>query len=102
MAEIRVHQIDGTTVLIPASPAVSLVNILLSAGISIHHRCGGKAECGTCRVRLSSANQNIRFANAISPKEAQRLETMGAHPEDGERLACQTYISADCDVHLFS
>jgi len=101
VAQIRVHHIDGTTVLITASPAISLVNTLLSAGISIHHRCGGKAECGTCRVRVISAAQEKGAANTMSPKEAQRLEAINAHPEEGERLACQTYIYGDCDVYLF-
>lgn len=102
MARISVHQPDGTITSITVSPAISLVNTLLTAGISIRHRCGGKAECGTCRVRVISANQAKRVANTIGQKEAQRLEAIGAQPEKGERLACQTYIYADCDVYLFS
>lgn len=101
MGTIIVHQIDGTTIPIAASPAISLVNTLLSAGIAIHHRCGGKAQCGTCRVRVEPERGRKPIANAISPQEAKRLSVIGAHPEQGERLACQTYISGDCHVYLF-
>lgn len=101
MGTIIVHQIDGTTIPIAASPAISLVNTLLSAGIAIHHRCGGKAQCGTCRVRVESSNPDKPCMNSITSKEAQRLTAIGAHPEQGERLACQTYISGDCHVYLF-
>lgn len=101
MAQLWVHHSDGTTISIKASPAVSLVNTLLSAGISIHHRCGGKAQCGTCRVKVVAKDPTKRFSNTIAPREAERLAAMGAHVEEGERLACQTYLFGDCDVYLF-
>jgi len=101
VAQITIHHIDGSTNLIIASPAISLLNNLLSAGIFLHHRCGGKAECGTCRVRIIAANQEKQVANTISPKEAHRLAATHARPEEGDRLACQTYIYRDCDVYLF-
>jgi ferredoxin len=102
MARISVHQPDGTITTIPISPAISLVNTLLKAGIPIRHRCGGKADCGTCRLRVISTNRGKQSTNTIGLKEDQRLRAIGAHPEQGERLACQTYIYADCDVYLFS
>ena len=41
---------DGTV--IETSAAVSILNALLRNGTDIQHRCGGKAVCGTCRVRI--------------------------------------------------
>ncbi|MCA1949263.1 MAG: (2Fe-2S)-binding protein [Treponema sp.] len=101
MVQIKVHHIDGRISRISVSPAVSLLNSLLSAGIAMHHRCGGKAQCGTCRIRISATSKDSTVTNSISAKEAERLTAIGADPAAGDRLACQTYVFADTDVYLF-
>ncbi len=101
MVQIKVHHVDGRISCIATSPAVSLLNSLLSAGIIIHHRCGGKAQCGTCRVKIAATGDKKPATNQMSPKEAARLAAIGADPESGDRLACQTYVFNDIDVTLF-
>ncbi len=78
-----------------ASPAVSILNTLMQNGIGIAHKCGGKAICGTCRIKIVSGGE------ILSPKteaEIIRLKAMG-DPE-GVRLACQTYAAGEVRIKI--
>ena len=82
---------------IEGSAAISLLNTLLRAGIAIDHRCGGKAQCGTCRVRVVDGMEHT------SPRreaELAKLEKFGSPPD--LRLACQTYIAGDVTIEIQS
>ncbi len=77
------------------SPAVSLLNAMVREGIRIRHDCGGKALCGTCRVRVVAGAAGL---SPITERERLRLEAIGAGPE--ERLACQSYAIRDVELEL--
>lgn len=56
-----------------ASPVYSILVAAQRAGVPLRHDCGGKAQCGTCRVKV--------VAGKLSPmgeRERQRLEAVGA------------------------
>ncbi|MCP5515043.1 MAG: (2Fe-2S)-binding protein [Spirochaetales bacterium] len=80
---------------INASPAVSILNILLREGIRINHLCGGKAVCGTCRITIISGMENL---SAVSEKERGRLDAIKA--KTNQRLACQTYVKGDAEIEI--
>ena len=92
MAKIRLL---GSEVELPISPAVSILNTLLREGISIQHKCGGKAQCGTCRVRIVEGH---RFLSPIQEREQIRLDALG-NPDD-VRLACQTHVFGDITIEI--
>jgi ferredoxin len=82
---------------VSASPVFSVLNNLVREGVPIRHDCGGKALCGTCRVRVAAG------AAALSPKnerERVRLEAVGAGPD--ERLACQAHAFRDVDLEAIN
>jgi adenylate cyclase len=78
-----------------ASSAVSLLNNLQRQGLRISHVCGGKAVCGTCRVRILRGEEGL---SRIGQAEEVRLKALGnpAHT----RLACQTYAFADVTLSI--
>lgn len=95
VARIRVLNADGEAV--SASPVFSVLNSLVKEGVPIRHDCGGKALCGTCRVRV------VAGASSLSPKnerERARLEAVGAG--DDERLACQAHAVRDVDLEVIN
>lgn len=85
MARIIVEGKERRTV--ETSPAVSILNSLLREGVRISHLCGGKALCGTCRVKILDG---VKYLSPMGEAERIRLTEKGPLPED-VRLACQTY-----------
>lgn len=91
MARARLSYADRDDAVFEASPVVSLLVSAQRAGAPLRHDCGGKALCGTCRVRVLSG--------AVSPmleRERARLEAVGAGA--GERLACQARAGSDVEL----
>ncbi|MFO7850007.1 MAG: 2Fe-2S iron-sulfur cluster-binding protein [Spirochaetia bacterium] len=85
MARIIVEDKKQDTV--ETSPAVSILNSLLRAGVKISHLCGGRALCGTCRVKILDGE---KYLSPMGDAERTRLTERGPLPKD-VRLACQTY-----------
>ena len=92
MAKIRLL---GTELELTISPAISILNTLMREGISIQHKCGGKTQCGTCRVRIVEGHN---FLSPIQEREQIRLDALG-NPED-VRLACQTHVFGDITIEI--
>lgn len=84
---------DGLT--IENSPVHSILNALQRNQVKINHVCGGKAQCGTCRVRIVEGS---RYLSPKNEREIRRLQAMGA-PSD-VRLACQTYAAGDITIEI--
>lgn len=78
---------------LPANLADSILTSLLKAGRPIRHDCGGKALCGTCRVRV---REGAGALSPVSDRERTRLAAVGAAPD--ERLACQAHAARDAEI----
>lgn len=94
-------EIEGRDVKLPVSPAVSILNTLLQNGVRISHLCGGKAVCGTCRIKILEGEEYL------SPmQEAERVRlTSGTDketPPPHTRLACQTYARGNIKIRILS
>ncbi|MFW5727312.1 MAG: 2Fe-2S iron-sulfur cluster-binding protein [Spirochaetia bacterium] len=92
---------DGSNEKIPISPAISVLNTLLQNGVRISHLCGGKAVCGTCRIKILAGEEYL------SPmQEAERVRlTSGTgknEPPPHTRLACQTYARGDIKIKILA
>jgi uncharacterized 2Fe-2S/4Fe-4S cluster protein (DUF4445 family) len=62
------------------------------AGLAVESTCGGRATCGTCRVRFLGA--------APVPSAEDRLLLDDSALTQGWRLACQTTLTNDCGIAL--
>jgi len=81
MSRARLSYSDREDAAFEASPVVSLLVSAQRAGTPLRHDCGGKALCGTCRVRVLSG--------AVSPmleRERARLEAVGFSGSICQRL----------------
>lgn len=94
MATLTVF-IEGKRFRIPISPAVSILNALIREGIPIQHRCGAKAQCGTCKVRVLEGHGGL---SPILAPELARLRAVKARED--ERLACQMYARRDLVIEI--
>jgi len=91
MARARLSYADHPPVEFETSPALSILVAAQRAGAPLRHDCGGKAQCGTCRVRVVSGT-----TSPVSGREKARLEATGAGTS--ERLACQTRAGSDLEL----
>jgi ferredoxin len=98
MARIKVMNragADGPVSELESSPAVSILNSLLIAGVQIRHDCGGKALCGTCAIRVRAGGSGL---SPIGPREAERLAAGGRSAEF--RLACQARAAREVSIEI--
>ena len=86
---------DGIT--LETSAAISILNTLLREDVPINHRCGGKAQCGTCRIRVATGSN---YLSPVNERERFKLSQIG-NPDD-VRLACQTYVYGDVSIEVLS
>lgn len=90
-ARANIRYADRPEAVFDVSPAFSILVSVQRAGLPLRHDCGGKALCGTCRVRVESG-----VTSPMTERERLRLEAVGAGPD--ERLACQTRAGSDLEL----
>lgn len=97
MASLRLRRPGEAPLVLELRPAFSILNQLSMAGVAIPHDCGGKAQCGTCRIKVVSGAESLLPAKPQGA-EAVRLAAIGAGPQ--ERLACQIRTVRDLEVEI--
>ncbi len=68
-----------------------LVNAIRDAGVDIGHRCGGHAQCTTCRVEIHDGEPST-----MTKAEHEKLDTI--RQLGTLRLACQIRVENDMTV----
>ncbi len=86
-------QPSGKTVAVSA--AISLLNTMLREEVGIPHVCGGRAQCGTCRIKIISGAAQLTRPNSLE-KERLGEELLN----QGYRLACQTHAAGDVVIEI--
>ncbi len=84
----------STVTILPSGKTVevaegaTLLEIILSSGEAITHKCEGKAECGSCHIFVQEGRKGV---TKIGREENEKLDTI---PGVGSksRLACQTKV----------
>lgn len=79
----------------PLNRGYSLFNNLLLNNIASHSKCGGKAICGRCRIKLLSGREHCNKPNA----EEQALLSE-EQINQGWRLACQVQCVRDIRFYI--
>ncbi len=60
-----------------------------------HAQCGGKAICGTCRIKILSGG---KFCSP--PMSAEKSRLTKEELSEGWRLSCQVYCLNDIHIYL--
>ena len=87
--------IAGTGRVIRTSAAVSILHALMREGEPIMHLGGGKAQCGTCRVRILRGEETLS-----PPTDYEKVKLSALKNPPRVRLACQTYTFGDVTVEI--
>lgn len=91
MARAKLSYADRPAAEFETSLALSILVSAQRAGVPLRHDCGGKAQCGTCRVRVMSGR-----TTPMADRERARLQAVQAGA--GERLACQARAGSDLEL----
>ncbi len=68
-----------------------LVRAIENCGVDVGHRCGGQAQCTTCRVQFAEGEPNV-----MTEAEYEKLTDIGQF--DNMRLSCQIVVDRDMTV----
>ena len=79
---------------VEATPHTRLVAAIEKAGVTIGHRCGGKARCTTCRVTFTSGEPETYTKAEFAKLGLDKPDA--ASP--GYRLSCQLLCDRDMAV----
>jgi uncharacterized 2Fe-2S/4Fe-4S cluster protein (DUF4445 family) len=71
----------------------SLLEFSRKIGVGIANICGGKGKCHACKVRVHKGN-----VSEPTPSETECFSVQ--EMRKGWRLACQSYPSTDCSIHV--
>jgi uncharacterized 2Fe-2S/4Fe-4S cluster protein (DUF4445 family) len=84
--------LEGLGLEVQVVPGISLLDAVRSAGLALDSECGGRGTCGECRVRFvqGTPRPTVEDAALLSQEEL----------DEGWRLACQTFLAADCRIAL--
>lgn len=77
----------------------SLLEVILDAGIDLHHNCGAVCACSTCHLYVK---KGMEFLEALSDKEEDFIDR-ALIPRIESRLGCQCVIqegSGEIEVTL--
>ena len=84
--------LEGLGLEIQVVPGVSLLDAVRSAGLALDSECGGRGTCGECRVRFLEGTPHPTVEDAAQLRQEEL--------DDGWRLACQTFLFADCRIAI--
>ena len=71
-------------------PDQSLLEVILDAGINLHHNCGGVCACSTCHLYIQKGAQCLQ---ELSDKEEDFIDR-AVSPRIESRLGCQCELLA--------
>ena len=88
---------DGTTLETDGFGVLNLLGHADTYDLEIPQKCGGQAECGTCRVRIESGE-----VTPCQGDERHLIERHASRFSDGERLSCRARPRSDCTVRVLA
>ncbi len=86
---VRFHDFDSE---VEVERGKTVLEAVRQAGLALESECGGRATCGSCRVRF--------LQGAPAPGADDRLLLDDEDIAQGWRLACQTTLTEDCRIAL--
>jgi len=87
--------IENTEQSYPLKRGYSVFNNLLLNNIATHSKCGGKAICGRCKIKITAG---IEHCN--KPLAEERVFLDNELINQGWRLACQTQCIRDIRLYI--
>jgi len=72
---------------------ITLLEAARMANVPIRTRCGGKAACFMCKVK-------VRAGSVLKPIEDNERRKLSGLEQEGFRLSCQAKVAGDVEVDV--
>jgi len=96
MPRLTVRSADQETLTVLEAPSDKpLFFILQDGGFPVASACGGKAQCGLCRITVIEGWDHLNDPVAVEESHIGNLMHIGQL-----RLSCQTYVKGDVTIEL--
>lgn len=82
---------DAKTIRVPRG--ANVLNSARQAKVTIRTRCGGRASCLMCKVK-------VKDTTGLMPPNAKEINKLGHLLKEGFRLSCQAKIAKDVTVEV--
>ncbi len=76
---------------VSATPGVTILQAIMAAGIDMPHKCGGKAECGTCHIFVHEGRKSLSKVQRLENEKLDSIVGVGSK----SRLACQAVVGEE-------
>ena len=90
-------QIKNTGQVVQTDLVTSVLVAFQANNVPIETKCGGKAQCGRCAIRVHSGKE---YLTRKTQREISRLSSLNAGEDI--RLACQTYTRGDIEIEIIN
>jgi len=87
--------LENTQQIFDLNRGYSLLNNLLLNDVTSHAKCGGKAVCSRCRIKITSG---LEYCN--KPVAEEKVLLTQEELNEGWRLACQTFCLKSLSLYL--
>lgn len=77
------------------NPAVSILNNFHIQGAPLNSLCGGRGNCGACRIQILDGSKYTTPVN-----ESEKFKLSEEELKDGWRLGCQVHALKDLKINL--
>ncbi|MEJ1964581.1 MAG: 2Fe-2S iron-sulfur cluster-binding protein [Gammaproteobacteria bacterium] len=76
---------------VAANQGATILQALMAAGVDMPHKCGGKAECGTCHIFVHEGRKGLSKVQRLENEKLDSIVGVGSK----SRLACQVVIGTE-------
>ncbi|MEK6750181.1 MAG: 2Fe-2S iron-sulfur cluster-binding protein [Pseudomonadota bacterium] len=84
---------------VQSTEGVRLLDAILAAEVPFAHKCGGKADCGSCHVFVHDGRKTLSKIQRLENEKLDSIVGVGSK----SRLACQAKVgSENITVELLS
>lgn len=92
MAKVIFHHADEVLKSVSIDEGHTILRAAKQGRVALKHRCGGKAQCTTCKVIIDDQS-------SISTPNNKEVMRLGEHNiAAGMRLSCQTKVFKEVEV----
>lgn len=96
MPRLTVLSAMGETLAVLDAPSDKpLYFVLHDGGVPVASACGGKAQCGLCRITIVEGWDNLTTPVPVEETHLGNLMHIGRL-----RLSCQTYLAGDATIEV--